>query len=379
MREFSAIECIILRNRLHEIVVIAFADALVGVVGLNMKDKRGKSGNGVSTRPTISQVATAAEVSRSTVSRVFSRPESISEQTILRVRKIAAELGYTPNHAARALSTGRHRNIALIVPDVANPFFPPIIAAAQEAAEAQDYCVFLGSSGESAERELKLVERLSGQVEGMILVSSRLADEQIVDLHARQSLVLVNRDIENIPRVLIDSAAGTLEAVAHLAQLGHRQVAYISGPSGSWSNAQRQRAVRRGAARHKMSMRTIACRAASFEAGRECVEAILAMGSKAVIAFDDLVAQGVIAGLAGRKLSVPQNMSVIGCDDVLGAATIPPLTTVSNCSTDAGSVSYRLLMDKLESHVQSDVRYVMNTHLVVRDTTASPAGKSAGK
>lgn len=341
-----------------------------------MNDKRGKPGSSTSARPTISQVATRAGVSRSTVSRVFSRPDSISEQTIKRVKKVAAELGYTPNHAARALSTGRHRNIALIVPDVANPFFPPIIAAAQEAAEAQNYCVFLGSSGESAERELKLVERLSGQVEGIILVSSRLADEEIVGLYTRQSLVLVNRDIENIPRVLIDSAGGTLEATAHLAGLGHSQLVYLSGPAGSWSNAQRQRAVRRGAARHKMSMRTIACRAASFEAGRDSVAAILATGTRAVIAFDDLVAQGVMAGLAERGLSVPEDMSVIGCDDVLGAATIPPLTTVSNCSTDAGTVSYRLLMDRLESTVQSDVRYVMNTHLVVRNTTAPPKGRS---
>lgn len=337
-----------------------------------MNDKRDKSRKSSSARPTISQVAAAAGVSRSTVSRVFSRPDSISAATITRVRDIAASLGYTPNHAARALSTGRHRNIALIVPDVANPFFPPMIAATQEAAEAQDFCVFLGSSGESTEREHKLVERLSGQVEGIILVSSRQPDEQIVDLSERLSLVLVNRDIADIPRVLIDSAGGTLEAIDHLATLGHRQVAYVSGPPGSWSNAQRQKAVRRGASRHKMSMRTVACRAASFDAGSECVDAILSLGTRAVIAFDDLVAQGIMAGLTARGIAVPEQMSVIGCDDVLGAATIPPLTTVSNCSAEAGRVGYRLLMDKLESEVVSDVRYVMNTHLVLRQTTAAP-------
>ena len=319
--------------------------------------------------PTISQVAAAAGVSRSTVSRVFSRPDSISQATIRRVKAVAEQLGYRPNQTARALSTGRHRNIAVIVPDVANPFFPPLIAATQDEADRHDYCVFLGNSGENAEREDQLVHRLGSQVEGLILVSSRLSDRQIADLAERRPLVLVNRDLADIPRVLIDSAKGTQASVEHLASLGHESVVYVSGPSASWSNRQRRNAVRRAAAAHRIKMRSVACQTPTFESGRQVVPQIAATGTRAVIAFDDLVAQGILAGLAENSIRVPHDFSVVGCDDVLGAATYPALTTVSNRSEEAGRVACKLLMDMLESNAYADVRYVMDTHLVFRNTT----------
>jgi len=311
----------------------------------------------------------AAGVSRSTVSRVFSRPESISQDTIRRVKAIAEQIGYLPNHTARALSTGRHRNIAVIVPDVANPFFPPLIAATQDEADRHDYCVFLGNSGESAEREEKLVNRLGGQVEGLILVSSRMSDQQIAALAERRPLVLVNRDLANIPRVLIDSAKGTLESVEHLASLGHDSVVYVNGPGASWSNRQRRNAVRRAAAARKIKMKSVACQTPTFESGRQVVSQISASGARAVVAFDDLVAQGILAGLAENSIKVPRDISVVGCDDVLGAATYPALTTVSNCSEEAGRVACKLLMEMLETNAFADVRYVLDTHLVFRDTT----------
>lgn len=323
--------------------------------------------------PTISQVAAAAGVSRSTVSRVFSRPDSISQETIRRVKSIAEQLGYMPNQTARALSTGRHRNIAVIVPDVANPFFPPLIAATQDEADRHDYCVFLGNSGESAEREEKLVSRLGGQVEGLILVSSRMSDQRIASLAERRPLVLVNRDLANIPRILIDSAKGTQASVEHLASLGHKSVVYVSGPGASWSNRQRRNAVRRAAAANEMKMKTVACQTPTFESGRQVVSQIAATGARAVIAFDDLVAQGILAGFAEKGIGVPGDISVVGCDDVLGAATYPALTTVSNCSEEAGRVACKVLMEMLEAHTFADVRYVMDTHLVFRDTTGPAA------
>ena len=319
--------------------------------------------------PTISQVAAAAGVSRSTVSRVFSRPDSISQETIGRVKAIAQQLGYMPNQTARALSTGRHRNIAVIVPDVANPFFPPLIAATQEEADRHDYCVFLGNSGENAEREDKLVSRLGSQVEGLILVSSRMSDQRIAGLAERRPLVLVNRDLANIPRVLIDSAKGTQASVEHLASLGHDSVVYVNGPAASWSNRQRRNAVRRAAAANRIKMKSVACQTPTFESGRQIVSQIAATGARAVIAFDDLVAQGILAGLAETGIKVPGDFSVVGCDDVLGAATYPALTTVSNCSEEAGRVACKLLMDMLETNAFADVRYVMDTHLVFRNTT----------
>ncbi|MBF9235397.1 LacI family DNA-binding transcriptional regulator [Microvirga alba] len=325
--------------------------------------------NGQKEGLTIKQVAEAAGVARSSVSRAFTRPEMLSPETVKRIREAAEKLGYVPNQTARALSTGRHGNVALIVPDVANPFFPPLIRAAQMEADRSDLCVFLGNSDEDPKQEDKLVGRFTGQVEGLILASSRLSDERIQAHAALRPLVLINRDVEGIPRVLIDSGSGVREAVAHLAEIGHRHIVYVSGPTKSWSNKQRRRAVRMAADVLGLKVDIVAAAVASFEAGREAVGSILVTGATAAIAFDDLTAQGILAGLADRGIRVPEQFGVVGCDDVLGAATYPSLTTVSNRSVEAGKAALSLLLELMQSQSVRDVRYVLDTHLVVRNTT----------
>ncbi|MBD8064550.1 LacI family DNA-binding transcriptional regulator [Devosia sp. PTR5] len=327
-------------------------------------------------RPTINQVAAAAGVTKSSVSRAFTRPEMLSPETVRKISAAAERLGYVPNHSARALSTGRHGNIALIVPDVANPFFPPLISAAQSEADRFDYCVFLGNSNEDPGQEDKLIGRFAGQVEGFVLVSSRLSDDQIVEHAARRPVVLINRDVKGIPRILIDSAAGVAEAVSHLATLGHRKLVYVGGPHGSWSNKQRRIAVRRAAKDHGLEVAVISNEFAAFESGRKITAAALATGATAAIAFDDLTAQGMLAELADMGVAVPADFAVVGCDDVLGAATYPPLTTVSNRSVEAGKAALNLLMEILQNNAIRDVRYVLDTNLVIRKTTGQvKAGK----
>jgi len=318
--------------------------------------------------PTISQVAEAAGVSRATVSRAFTRPDMLRADTVRRVVAIAEKIGYVPNHTARALSTGRYGNVALIVPDVANPFFPPLIRAAQVEAEKLDFCVFLGNSDENPAQEEKLVSRFSTQVEGFILASSRIRFQA-----ARRPLVLINRDIKGIPRVLMDSGAGVAEAVDHLASLGHKRIAYISGPKSSWSNAQRRAAMRRRAKVHNLQVLTVPAQMASFQTGYFAAPAILGYGATAAVAFDDLMAQGTLAGLAARGVEVPTDFSIVGCDDVLGAVTYPPLSSVSNACAEAGRVAVSLLMEMLKTRVVSDVRCVLGTSLVIRKTTARAA------
>jgi LacI family transcriptional regulator len=323
--------------------------------------------------PTISQVAEAAGVSRATVSRAFTRPDMLSAETVRRVLGVAKKIGYVPNHTARALSTGRHGNFALVVPDVANPFFPPLIRAAQVEAEKLDFCVFLGNSDENPQQEEKLVSRFSTQVEGFILASSRLTDERIRFQAARRPLVLINRDVKGIPRVLMDSGTGVGEAVDHLASLGHKRIAYISGPKSSWSNAQRRAAVRRRVKSHGLQVLIVPAQIASFQTGYAAASAILDYGATAAVAFDDLMAQGALAGLAARGVAVPKDFSVVGCDDVLGAMIYPPLSSVSNACSEAGRVAVSLLMDMLKTRVVRDARYVLSTSLVIRNTTGPVA------
>lgn len=329
-------------------------------------------------RATISQVAELAGVARSTVSRAFSQPDRLTRETVARVREVAKQLGYMPNPVAQALSTGRSRNIALVVPDVANPFFPPLIRAAQRRAEDFDLCVFLGDSDEKPEREDQLLERFSNQVDGVVLVSSRLSDDQIRGYAKWMPLVLINRDIDNILRVLIDSGPGIEEAVLHLIGLGHRHIAYISGPATSWSNAQRRAAIRHASRKHGVEVSSISANRSTFESGRKIADRVMASGCTACIAFDDLLAQGILAGLADLSVSVPSEMSVVGCDDVLGSTTIPALTTVSNHCVAAGETAVSLLAEQIGGSADADVRHVLKTRLVLRSSTSDPGPRNRG-
>jgi LacI family transcriptional regulator len=323
--------------------------------------------------PTISQVAKAAGVSRATVSRTFTRPELLSAETIKRVRAAAEKLDYVPNPVARALSTGRAGNIALIVPDIANPFFPPLIRAAQALADQVGYAVFLGDSDEQPEREDVLLTKMAAQVEGFILASPRLNEERVRAHAARRPLVLINRDIEGLPRVLMDVSSGIAAAIEHLASLNHRRIAYVSGPPASWANQQRQHAAKRTAEDLGIHLTAIPAHHPNYEAGQRAAAELALLPVTATVAFDDLVAQGIMAGLADLGWRIPHDMSIVGFDDVLASTTYPPLTTVAAHSADAGRQAVELLTELLSKGKVQDERIVIPTELIIRATTDQPA------
>lgn len=320
--------------------------------------------------PTIANVAALAGVSRATVSRAFGNPGVLRPDTVARVRAIAADLGYVPNPTAQALSTGRHGLLAMIVPDIANPFFPPMIGAAQGRAETAGLALLLGNTDEDPAREHTMVGRLTPQVDGFVLAASRMSQRQIRDLAARRPVVLVNRDVAGISRVLVDSADGVRAAVEHLAELGHTRIAYLAGPSRSWANGQRKKAVKRAAERIGVEAVMLPGQVSSYEAGMKAAPALLETRVTAAVAFDDVLAHGVMAGLAQQGVSVPGDISLVGCDDVLQAQVYPPLTTVSAHAADAGAAAVDLLVQRLENPDSPDRRILLDTSLIVRATTA---------
>lgn len=322
--------------------------------------------------PTIQQVADQAGVSRATVSRVFGRPNLVNRDTVEKVQAVAQRLGYVPNHMARALSTGRTGNVALIVPDITNPFFSALIRGAQAHAQQHGYAMFLGDSDETPELEDLVLTRLAAQVEGFVLVSSRLPDDCIFKHAARRPLVLVNRDLPTIPRVLIDTGSSYKDGVEQLAALGHRAIAYVSGPAVSWSNRQRKRAVLRTAKALGLIVHTVGATKPTYEAGIACTDELLATGATAALAFDDVTAQGIIAGLANRGLSVPTDFSVVGCDGVLAAMMYPPLTSVTIDCAEAGARAIALLLGQLCDEAPKGPRVVLPTKLVMRASIAAP-------
>jgi DNA-binding LacI/PurR family transcriptional regulator len=320
--------------------------------------------------PTIGDIADLVGVSRATVSRAFGRPDLLSSETVEKIKKAAERLGYFPNQAARALSTGRRGNLAIVVPDIANAFFPPLIRAAELASDSRGMSLFLGDSNEDPEREFTLLSKLVVQTDGFVLASSRMPDKKIEEIAGKHPLVLINRDVAGISRVLIDTSSGVDAAVVHLAKNKHRKIAYVGGPSASWSEQQRRSTVRRAAAREGLSVEYVRSGHATFDAGRESAKAVIAAKVSAVIAFDDVVAHGLLAGLNELGHRVPQDVSVIGCDDVLGAATYPALTSVSARHVEAGRMAIEILLNMIEEPTISNVRIALDTKLVVRATTA---------
>lgn len=321
---------------------------------------------------TLADVATAAGVSESTVSRVFSRPDLLSAETIERVRSIASDLGYRRNQAARALATGQFRNIAMVVPDIGNPFYPPLVRSIQNRADQHGFAVFLGDTDERGDRELTLLSRLAGQVDGFVLAGTRLDEAALVNLSRTHPTVLVNRDIEALSCVLIDAAQGVQEAVRHLHRLGHQHLAYLSGPADSWANQQRSAAAESGAKDFGMRFTTIDPVLHTFEGGRISADLVLDSGATAAIAFDDVIAHGLLTGLRARGLRVPDDLSVIGCDDALAIGTDPALTTISHSPQDAGSATIDLLLDVISGKRGQATRITIPTRLMHRQTTAAP-------
>lgn len=323
-----------------------------------------------SSRVTIVQVAKAAGVDRSTVSRVYNQPERLREDTVKKVKSVAMELGYSPNPAARALRTGKNKNIALIMPDLTNPFMPPIALAVQKEASKSGYFVFMGNTDEDPSHEENLFNQFSDQVSGVVLVSPRSKSTVIQAMANQIPLVLINRDIKGVPRVLINSGQGMAMAVKHLAELGHKNIAYIGGPPQSWANEQRRKSVFKAASEFGLNCVEVAAGAASFAVGVELIPELLKTGATSFLAFDDVLAQGIYYGFVEHNFRVPEDYSVVGCDDILG---FPLLATVSSQSVLAGETAAQFLIDNMTLEISEVNCRVLSTELVLRNTIGIPA------
>jgi LacI family transcriptional regulator len=321
---------------------------------------------------TIRDVARAAGVSPSTVSRALSMSELVNPATRDRVRRAADRLGYRPNRAARGLITGRTGNLGLIVPDLANPFFPAIVKGIQARARQLDYAVFLADTDEDAAAEPGLVRALAKQVDGMVLCSPRMREADLIAVSAETTLVLVNRRVGALPALTLDNAGGMRQAIAHLQALHHRRVAWVGGPRDSWSNRERRRALKAATAAAGMELVDAGNVAPRYEGGVAAADLVVAAGVTAVIAYNDLVALGLLSRLRARGIAVPGRISVIGTDDIpLSGMASPALTTVALPQEQAGRESVDLLLSLLlhEGDEPAPARRELATQLLVRDST----------
>ncbi|MEJ3403711.1 LacI family DNA-binding transcriptional regulator [Rathayibacter sp. YIM 133350] len=321
---------------------------------------------------TLADIAAATGVATSTVSRALTNPSRVNAATRQRIEQAASELQYVANGPARALTSGKTRAVAVLVADVTNPFYFGIIRGTQQQLKAAGYTQILVDTEESDELEDGMLHRLRRSFDGAILAASRLTDRRLTALSAQIPLVAVNRQTSGVPSVYIDTPAGIEQALEHLVSLGHRRIAYVSGPETSWPNEGRWRALLRAAERHGITPTRIGPFAPKKTAGAAAADAVVNAGVTACIAFNDLLAIGMLMRLKERGVSVPGDISIVGCDDIFGADFCnPPLTTLTAPIEQAGRTAVSILLARLDGGSMPMPRRAatLPTHLTIRSST----------
>jgi DNA-binding LacI/PurR family transcriptional regulator len=318
-------------------------------------------------------VARRAGVSQSTVSLVFSGKGAgrVSEATQTRVRRCARELGYRPNVAAQALRLGRSRAVALLVPDVTNPFFSRVLRGAQRAAQAAGYTVALVDTANDRRWEQQSFEALrAGPVDGYLLFEVSAPEELGPDQHA----VLMEAEAPGRPSVRFDAEGGAAAAFQHLVDLGHRRIGHLAATFDAPTFHLRETARRRVLVKAGIDpdAQPRALTEIDIDAARDAAGPVLDERPTAIFCDDDLVAAGLYLATRERGLRVPDDLSVIGFDDMDFARVLdPPLTTVALDAEALGASAFELLERRMAGR-RTRRRVVLPAELLVRGSTAAP-------
>ena len=322
--------------------------------------------------PTIYDVAKAAGVAASTVSRAFSRPGRVNAETAERIRGAAQALGYRTNPLARALPTGRTSMIALIISDITNPFYFEIIRGAQAAAAEAGYTMLLADAQESDVLEREALDRAIPTVEGMVLASSRMSDSAIRMTAKHRPMIVLNRAVADVPSLVTDNPHGARRAAEHLVGLGHRTITYAAGPEASWADGVRWRSLRDVAADLGVQTRRLGPYKPTVAGGEQAASDLARKPASAVLAYNDQLAIGIIRGLTAMGTVVPDDVSIIGFDNIFAADLITPrLTTVAApLHALGGTAVHNLLAIINGARSRTSDPMVLPTRLVERASTA---------
>ena len=330
--------------------------------------------------PTIIEVAALAGVSTATVSRVLSRPEQVSEDTRLRVLEVVRSCGYAPNVAARSLRTLRAAKILLTVPDISNTFFASVIRGAEEAARDAGYSVVVGDTRHDPEVEDQYADMLSRrEVDGLIFLGHRLPASLAPLLSRKGSAAPIVNGCEyspdlGVPSVHIDNAVASADAIEHLISLSHRMIGIVTGPE--ISPISRDRLAGAIAAATRAGVRdSLHIRIGDYSASSavDLTRDLLAQNVTAIFCFSDEMAMGALSAIGDAGLSCPNDISVIGFDDLpLARYFQPPLTTIAQPKSMIGRRAVELLVGILRG-IESPSQHITLQHeLVIRSSTARP-------
>lgn len=329
-------------------------------------------------RASIKDVAAKAGVSIATVSHVLNGTRPIRPHTRERVLIAVQELGYAQNRAAQHLARGKSTFLGLIVSDVRNPFFPEITSAFQDEALLHDMDVLVLNTNYDAERMLNSVQRLVGlQVPGIAILTSQI-DVSVMEMLAKRRIAAVYLDVgrvgHSVSNLVIDYEHGIAEALEHLTQLGHRDIAYIGGPPRFSSVQRRKQAFIDTALKLGLNpSRTIDADFRVKGAYAACSTLLEQGAPSAIVAGNDLTAIGILHCAYDAGLRVPEKLSVVGFDDILFAQyTQPALTTVAVPKPEIGRVVFDALWRMIADPDLAGREFRIETRLVIRQSTAAP-------
>lgn len=332
----------------------------------------------------IAEIAKRANVSTATVSRTLNQSGPVKAATARKVWRAVTELNYYPNSHARTLVSGRSRLIGLIVSDITNPFFPELVRTFEGLAAQKQYDLLLTSTDYDTTRMTACLRRmLERKVDGVAMMTSEM-DVSLIKELSKRNVPIVFMDVGQMgPRmshVSIDYGNGIRQAVDHVVSLGHRSIGFITGPLDLHSARTRQQAFVDGMRSHKLTLDRKMIREGTHtaEGGQKAMKDLLklAKAPTAVVCSNDWTAIGALHAIHAAGLRVPENISLVGFDDIpLASYTTPTLTTVRMSARDVGSTAFQALFSLIgQEHIEGDV-YQVPTQLVIRESTAKPRKK----
>ncbi len=337
-------------------------------------------------QPRLFDIAAHAGVSLATVSRVINNTAQVSQPTRERVLAAINTLGYSATLSrAKSASPARYP-VALLIPDILNPYFAEIVRGVEEENELEGLSLLLFHTAEDSEREERTLRKLvNADVAGVIVFGSRLPSYVLTQFQqeSKLPLVVINRQIDNqhIACVLVDSEQATRRATRYLTNLGHRRIAFLSGPAASESSLTRRRGIEQALAEVDTTLprQWIVPGYPNIEGGFQSMTTLLGSGDppSAVLVYNDLMALGALHAIRSRGLEVPRHISVIGFDDITMAAHAnPPLTTIVQPKNRMGRLAVQLLMRMGQDEQQPGEGYMLlESPLIIRESTARPLEK----
>ncbi len=329
----------------------------------------------------IRDIAKLAGVSTATVSHVINSTRFVSDEVKQKVQEVIESNGYTPNAHARNLATQRNHTFGLILSDLSNPFFPELVKSIQECANQKGYEITLANTNYDAERTLASVQRMLEQrVSGVAVMTSEM-DAALAERLAAREIGVVFLDVGKVgpyvSNIAVNYEKGIRAGVEHLLELGHRRIAYISGP-------QRLKSAQRRLLAFTKTMRKHESEPFIFEGdfkatgGQQAVAAMLQQKQRptAIVAANDLMAMGAMRELRKAGLRVPEDVSVVGFDDILFAELAdPPLTTVALPREEIGRAAVEALLHTVTNDSKAGREYKITPKLIVRESTGPIARK----